>query len=169
MFKRIVQQKEFLFFSGMVLMAIIGYQLAFKRTIEAWQLNHKLKDQLSASTNLSYQPDYQKRKNANLDKVIRRYQADTLILRSNSIAVVANVASKYNVRLSELPVQGESPNEESFMIQKITFEGDFYSLTKTLHELQSTKDIGIVSSATYLLNSGTDKKLSLDVYLTVIN
>ena len=168
MFKRIVQQKEYLFFSGIVLMAIIGYQLAFKRTIAAWQLNHKLKDQLSSSMNLSYQPDYQKRKNANLDRINERYQADTLTFRTNSINIISGIAAKHNVKLSEVPMQDQAFHSDKFIIQKLTFEGDYSLLTKMLHDLHDARNIGVIRSATYRLSKAEEKMVMIDIYMEIL-
>ena len=57
-------------------------------------------------------------------------------------------------------------------IQKLNFEGDFFSLTKVLNQLQSTKGIGVPRAATFKVmgirsNVDETKKLLLEVYLEI--
>jgi hypothetical protein len=58
-------------------------------------------------------------------------------------------------------------------VQKLDFEGDFFSLTKTLNNLQSTGGIGVIRCASYQLlttraNLKEGKKLVLEVYLEIV-
>lgn len=166
--KRLPIKKEHLFFAGIVLLMLIGYQLAFKKTIEAWRTNKNLKAQQALQANLSYQPGYLKRKNANLDRVISRYRSDTATFRNSSINTISIVAEKQGVRLSEVPVKDASYSNEKIGIQKLTFEGDFFSITKTLNELQKTKDIGVIRSVCYRLSRTVEGRLFADVYMEIL-
>ena len=166
--KQLPIKKEYLFLVGVVALMLIGYQLAFKRTIEAWQINKQLKEQQTSGTNLSYQPGYLKRKSANQDSAISRYRADTATFRNYSISAISIIAEKRGVKLSEVPVQDASFINGRFTIQKLTFEGDFFSMTKTLNDLQKTKDIGVVRSVSYRLSRTAEGKLFADVYMEIL-
>lgn len=168
MLKQIPIKKEHLFIAGVILLILIGYQLAFKKTLEAWQTHKKLKDQLTLSSNLSYQPVFLKRKNANLDSVISHYRADTISFRDNSISTISIIAEKQNVKLSEVPLQNPAFNAEKFIIQKLTFEGDFFSLTRTVNDLQKTKGIGVIRSVSYRHSRAAEGKLFADVHMEIL-
>ncbi|MGY3214534.1 hypothetical protein [Mucilaginibacter sp. HD30] len=168
MLKRIQIRKEHLFVAGVVLLLLIGYQLDFKKTIEAWQINRKMKEQQALGADLSYQPGYLKRKNANLDNEISRYRADTAAFRNSSIGTISIIAEKQGVKLSGVPVQDASFNTEKVIVQKLTFEGDFFAITKTLNDLQKTKDIGVIRSVTYHTSRMAGEKLIADLYLEIL-
>jgi len=168
MLKQAIFNKERLFVVGIFLLLVIGYKLAFKKTIEAWQTNKALKDQQTMSSNLSYQPNYIRRKNANLDSLIGRYKVDTINFWNSNISTISLIAEKQHVALSEVPVQDPSFNTENVIIQRLTFEGDFFSITKTLNDLQKADKVGFVRSVTYRLDKREEEKLLADVYLEIL-
>jgi len=173
MLKQLPVKKEYLLLIvATILLLWLSYKLAFKATIEAWQTNRQLKTQLTRSADLSYQPGYVERKNINLDKILKLYKADTTAFRNNSINIISAIAEKENVKLSEVPMQDPFFHTDRFIIQKLGFEGDFFSLTKVFHQLQLTNDIGIIRSATYKLpktnpNEQKDKKLTAEICLEI--
>jgi hypothetical protein len=170
--KHLSQKKQYLLLAGTFLFVLISYQLAFKGTLAAWQTRGQLTAQLSRAADLAYQPGYLQRKNDNLEKVIRLYKADTVAFRSNSISRIAALAEKEKVKLSEVPIQDPFYHTGQFILQKLGFEGDFFALTRVLHQLQSTSGIGIIRSASYKVtgnsqNPAGDHKLVLEVYLEI--
>jgi hypothetical protein len=172
MLKQLPVKKEYLFIAAVIILLWLGYKLAFKQTLQAWQINRQLNAQLEQSANLSYQPGYLQRKNANLNKVINLYKADTATFRNNSISIISSIAEKENVKLSEVPPQDPFFNTDKFIVQKLSFEGDFFSLSQTLHDLQNVNGIGMIRSASYKLtgngvNPNEVKKLVLEVYLEI--
>jgi len=172
MLKQLHLKKEYLLITGAIVLLLLSYQLAFKQTFEAWQTHSQLKAQVVQSTDLSYQPGYLERKDTNLGKVIDLYKADTVAFRNNSISTISVIAGKENVKLSEVPTQDPFFHTDKFIVQKLDFEGDFFSLTKTLNNLRTTNGIGMIRSASYKL-TGTqtyldkDRKLVLEVYLEI--
>ena|ERR1700743_391509 len=172
MLKQLPIKKEHLLIVATIVLLWLSYKLAFKGTIEAWKNNRQLKEQLTRSTDLSYQPGYLERKNNNLEKILKFYKADTAAFRNHSIDIISSIAEKENVKLSEVPTQDPFYHTDKFIIQKLGFEGDFFSLTKVFHQLQLTNDIGIVRSATYKIprtnpNNQKDKKLVLEICLEI--
>jgi hypothetical protein len=173
MLKQIPIKKEYLLIAASIVLLLLCYQLAFKKTIEAWQVNKQLKSQIAQAADLSYQPAYLERKNKNLSKIIALYKTDTVTFRSNTISVISSIAEKENVKLSEVPLQDPLYNADQFIIQKLNFEGSFFALTKVLNRLQITSGIGVVRATTYKvtgIRSGVDdvKKLVLEVYLETV-
>jgi hypothetical protein len=170
MIEKLRIKKEYLLIAGPILLLLLSYQFAFKKTIEAWQINKRLKAQLTLAADLSYQPAYFERKSNNLSLVINRYKTDTVAFRSNIISSISLIAEKENVKLSEVPVQDPAYHTDQFIIQKLSFEGGFFALTKVPNQLQATDGIGLVRSVSYKImgngsNQHESKKLVMEIYL----
>ena len=173
MLKQIPVKKEYLLIAASIILLLSCYELAFKKTIEAWQTGKQLKAQAAQAADLSYQPAYLERKNDNLSNIINRYKTDTVDFRSNLISTIASIAEKEDVKLSEVPIQDPLYHTDQFIIQKLKFEGDFFALTKMYGQLLATKGIGVPRSAVFKvleIRSSTDnvKKLVMEVYLEAV-
>jgi len=173
MLKQLPVKKEYLFVASVIILLLIGYQFAFKKTLEAWQISRQLKAQIAQAADLSIQPAYLDRKNANLSKIIGFYKTDTVAFRSNMINTISSIAEKENVKLSEVPLQDPLYRSAKFIIQKLSFEGDFFALTRVLNQLEKTKEIGVLRSVAFRkpksnANDNNAGKLALDVYLEAI-
>jgi hypothetical protein len=131
---------------ALAILLVLCYQMAFKKTIAAWQLNQTLKNQLSQSTGTMVPPDYIARKNLNLSKILELYNADTTNFRSNTLGKISFAAEKENVSLSEVPVADPLNNNKKFRVEKLVFKGDYFSLLKILAQLRLTKNIGFIRS-----------------------
>jgi hypothetical protein len=165
-------KKEHLFILSIIVALLLGYRLAFKNTVDAWQTNQQLTAQLAQSADLSYQPDYLQRKNSNLNKVIDLYKTDTVNFRSNCINKVSIIAEKENVKLNEIPVSDPAFNTEKWIVQKITLKGDYFALTKTINHIQGTAGIGVVRSINYRVprnqsDAEKTKEMMADVFLEI--
>ena len=173
MLKNIAVKKEYLLIAGTILLLFASYQLAFKKTIEAWQLNSSLEKELSQSNDIAIQPDYLERKDKNLDKLIGLYKADTTALRNNLINSVSLLADKENVKLSEVPVQDVANISDYFIIERLQFEGDYFSLMKLSGRLQQENGIGMIKSEILKVSevntsTGKLKRLGLEVMLEMV-
>ncbi len=173
MLKQSPIKKEYLLIAGTIILLLLCYQFAFKKTIVALQLNKHLTAQLAQASNLSVQPAYLLRKCANLSKIIDLYRADTVTFRSNAINQIAAIAQGENVKLSEVPLSDPVYHTGKFIIQKADFEGDYFALMRVLKKLQDAPGTGVVRSASYRvvtihLLDGNAKKLVLEVYFEVI-
>ncbi|HTK21474.1 MAG TPA: hypothetical protein VL442_18270 [Mucilaginibacter sp.] len=163
-------KKEYLLLTASLLMLVICYQLAFKKTIEAWHVHKKLTSKLTQSSSVNFQPGYSERKNANISRILNLYKADTISFRSNTISRISSIAEKENVKLSNVPVEDPMLHNNQHIIQKLAFEGDYFALIKTLNELQNTPGIGMIrsidiKSARNLFNESSSKKLTLTIQL----
>jgi len=173
MLKQLPIKRAYLLIAASILLVIISYRLAFKKTIEAWQEHSRLKKELSLSPGLDIQPAYLNRKNHNIDQIIGLYKTDTVTFRSNAISAIASIAEKEDVKLSEVPTQDPVYHTDKYIIQKLDFEGDYFALTRMLNQLQAAKGIGMCRSATFkVLTTRTSivevKKLVLEVYLETV-
>jgi len=173
MLKQLPIKREYLLVAVSVLLLIISYRLALKKTIDAWQEHSRLKKELSQSAGIDVQPAYLDRKNHNIDQIINVYKTDTIAFRNSTISAIASIAEKENVKLSEVPTQDPIYHTDKFIIQKLAFEGDYFALTRTLNQLQATKGIGMCRSATFkVIITRTSieaiKKLVLEVYLETV-
>jgi hypothetical protein len=170
MLKQLPVKKEYLLVIAAVVLLLLCYRLAFKKTLEAWQINRELKAQLAQAGDLNYQPAYLERKNDNLTRIIARYKTDTAAFRSNSISLISAIAEKENVKLSEVPAQNPLYHSDRFSVQKLSFEGSFFALEKVLTHLQGLNGIGLVRSINFKTpearsGSSQGRKLVLEVYL----
>ncbi|MDB5089162.1 MAG: hypothetical protein JWR09_3156 [Mucilaginibacter sp.] len=169
MLKQLPVKKEYLFIAAVIVLLLISYQFAFKKTLEAWQISKQLKTQIAQASDLSIQPAYLDRKNANLSKIIGFYKTDTVAFRSNIINTISSIAEMENVKLSEVPLQDPLYHSAKFIIQKLSFEGDFFALTKVLNKLQLTTAIGLVRSVTYRIpkerTGASRERIILEIYL----
>ena len=158
--------------AGAILLLIAAYRLAFKRTIEAWQLHTQLQSKIETAGDLSYQPGYLERKNRNIDKILRLYKADTTNLRSNVLSTITSIALTEDVKLADVPGKDPFLKASQSSLEKLTFEGDYSGLVKTLDKLRSTANIGVIRSVTIKsvrAQHQTDKtnKTLMDVYFEV--
>ncbi|MHB8209082.1 hypothetical protein [Mucilaginibacter sp.] len=173
MLKKLPVKKEYLLLIATILLLLVSYQLAFKKTIAAWQLNNSLEKRLPQSNDLTIQPDYLERKNKNLDKLIGLYKADTTALRNNMINIVSLLADKEGVKLSEVPVQDIANISDHFIIERLRFEGDYFALMKLSDRLGQESGIGMVRSEILKVtevntSSNKIKKLGLEVMLEMV-
>ena len=172
MLKQIPIKKEYLLLAAALMLLLGCYQLAFKKTIAAWQLHHHLEARLAQSSDLSVQPAYLLRKSANLSKTLELYLADTVTFRSIAINRLSSIAQSEGVKLSELPQTDAAFHTSKFIIEKLDFDGDYFALTRVLDRLYLSKGTGIIRSATYkILTVSKDadelKKTVLEVYIEI--
>lgn len=165
-------KKTYLLIAGTILLLLISYELAFKKTVSAWQLHRQLQQQLTAATDMSTAPDYLFRKNKNLDQLIKSYRLDSVTFRNNVVNTIAGLAEQEQVKFTIIPADDPLYHPPRFIIQKLDFEGDFFSLLKLVNSLQTASGVGIlrsVSLKTKKLIPGDDrsKKLNLEIYMEI--
>lgn len=139
-------KKDYLLIAGVLLLLLVSYQMAFKKTLALWQAHRNLTEKLALSADLSIEPGYLKRKGHNLEGILRLYKVDSAAFRNSIISAVSMTAAKENVRLLEVPSEDPFFRTDRFVIQKMVFQGDFFALLKTLRNLQQTPQVGVVRS-----------------------
>ena len=173
MLKNITFKREYLLIGGAVLLLIAAYCLAFRKTIEQWHVHTELEAKLDGSNNSAYQPDYLQRKNANLNKIIRLYQADTSVFRTNSVNAVSLIAQRNSTSLVNIPYQDTQPDTGKMITEEMTLAGNYFSLLKTSAGINNTRGIGWLRSMSIerlKLSDGTadTKKLKMELYVEII-
>ncbi|NOW98929.1 hypothetical protein [Mucilaginibacter sp. SG564] len=149
-------RKDYLVYTGAVLLFFISYGLAFSRTLDEWHTYRELNQELAANNDLSYQPGYMERKSRNLERALALYHSDTASFRSNTLSQIAILAEKQHVRLTGVPAEQDIFHTDRAILQKLRFTGDFFSLNRFLYELESTRGIGLPRSVVYR----TDRKVA---------
>jgi hypothetical protein len=165
-------KRQYLLVAAALVLTAGCYELAFKKTITAWQINRQLKSQLARSFDVSFQPEYNRRKNANLDRLLNLYKADTINFRSSIIGKISSIAEKENVKLSDVPSPDSFYRTQRFLIQKLSFEGDYFGLIKVLDDLHNTSGIGVLRSASLRSMNNinapkNDQKIKMEVCLEI--
>jgi hypothetical protein len=166
-------RKDYLLIAGSILFFLVCYRFSFSHTVEAWKLRRELQQKIKASADLSYQPGYLERKDNNLNHIIGRFKIDTTTLRSNMITTIALQAEKMQVRLSRVPIQSVSNPGDKYVVQRLDFEGDYFSLCKLLGQLQSSEATGLVRAVDITSGKATDnnpekKKLNMRLFIATI-
>lgn len=169
MLKQLPFKKQYLLTGATIVLLLLSYRFAFKRTIEAWQINKNLKAQIAQSSDLSLQPAYLERKSNNLNKILSLYKTDTVAFRSNIISTISLIAEKEGVKLSDVPLQNALYRSDKYIIQKLSFEGEYFSLIKVLNHLQNSPGIGVVRSLILKMqkansNGSTGGNIIMDIY-----
>jgi hypothetical protein len=166
-------KKEYLLIGGSVLFFLVCYRFSFSHTVDAWKLRRELQHKITQAGDLTYQPGYLERKDNNLNHIIARFKIDTASMRSNMITTIALQAEKLNVKLSSVPVQPSTAPDDKYILQRLDFEGDFFSLCKLLQQLQSTDGTGLVRSVDFVsgkvVGGNTEAKvLGMRVFVVVV-
>ena len=106
-----------------------------------------------------------------MDRILDLYKADTMNFRSNTIGKISSVAEAENVKLAEVPNRDPVYSNEQFRIQKLDFEGDYFSLMKVFQRLGQTKEAGVIRSVVLQERRATngDKKLIMELYFEITN
>lgn len=146
MFKQISIKREYLLVAISILLLFLCYQLAIKKTIMAYQAHKDFVTKLDNSSNLNYQPDYLQRKSRNLDELLKKYELDSMAFRGDVLVVIAALAQRENVKLINIPVPDPSYNLPAFELQRLDFEGDYFSLLRLYNQFYYKKDIGVIRS-----------------------
>jgi len=172
MFKNLTIKKDYLLVAGVVLLLIISYEVAIKRTVDAWRLHNRLTRQLAQTADLSYQPGYLERKKRNLDSIVRNFRVDTALMRSNVINTLSREAEKSGVKLSGVPDQDPSFSTAAFIVQQMEFKGDFFALLTLLNKLSHEKELGYIRTVRIRAPKpgvpGTDtRQLTMQLYIEI--
>ena len=142
MLRKYLLKREYLFPAILLCLMVVCYQLAIKNTLAAWQKHLALTRQVQQTDNLSYQPDYLERKNANINRIIQSYDGDTAIFRNKVINDLSLIASAENVRLINIPATSVAATANSIFTQELAFTGDFFSLLKFTDKINSLSGVG---------------------------
>ncbi len=143
---KILQNKLYLLIALALISLLLSYIFAFKLTFEAFQLNQRYKGEILKTSNTEFLPSYEIRKSKNLDKLLNRYTLDSSFFRNKILSSISYLASESGVKLTEVPTLDPKFNTEYFMVQRLDFEGDYFSLIKFLNQLETSPKLGMPRS-----------------------
>ena len=175
MFDKLPALKVYLLPGFAALLLLLSYPFALKKTLEAWQLNRQLSLRAANTSDLSVQPAYLERQQANLARTIGLFRVDSLSYRSRLLGVIGKAAEVEKVRILELPEEPLGPFYLAplFSARRLSFEGDYFALERLLARLGSLPSLGFLRSAEFKAierhtAQGTVKVLTLQVYLETV-
>lgn len=151
-----------------IFLLILGYQFAFRQTIEAWRINKELHRQLQTGEELATQPGFTKRKAVNLEHALDLYKVDTAIFRSKLITTMSSLGEKHSLRMIEIPITVVDSMQYGQQ-HRIVLEGDYLNIVRFLHDVEMLNRHGQLRSAEiYLKKSVNLKKADLRLQLYFI-
>ena len=155
-----------------MLILLICYQMAIRKTVAAWRVNLDLKKERSQTTDISTSTTYLLRKHKNLEAIVHRYTEDSTTFRSDIISRVALIASKNNISVNSVPGAAANLQTPELGVEKLELQGRFFPLLTTLQAIEHGEHIGTVRSLkiskTRPSASPTDEMLHMEVFLEVI-
>lgn len=172
MLQKLITNRRYLAVAASVLFLLVCYLLAFSPTLDAWQTNRRLQSQLLQSSDVTYQPGLLERKSKNLDSLLGRFRSDSLALRGNTISSIALNAVGEKVRLSEVPAEDPSFHTDQYIVERLSFKGDFAALVRALGSLENQRGIGVPRSVLIKTVkkdelSDTQPKLAMEILLEI--
>jgi hypothetical protein len=143
--------KNKLLIFGMILLLLLSWNLALKKTYEAILLNRQLSKANQEANNLSSNPEYLKRKAVALTHILNRYQVDSSEWKNgfwlNVSAVVANRGLEVIYQPEKNSLVRDSASTE--LKQSIQFRGEFKGLVQLLDSMERSKGLGKIVSARF--------------------
>ena len=144
--------KNRLLLAGALLLLILSWPLALRKTSDAIALNHQLSLKNEDKSNLSYNPAYLNQKGRVLEQLVARYTLDSagwkneLWLKASGAASAKGLSVSYNPEL--LKALADTGNTD-ILRQSISFGGDYRKLVALLDTLEKMECVGFVSSAKF--------------------
>lgn len=132
------------FFGALLLLC---WFLAFNKTFEAVQLNHRLKSESANADDISFNPVYTKRKLDALDGILKGYKIDgqwndKLWMQSSAIAAKYGISVDFTLNK---PI-AEADSTAAGQSQSLYFYGRYVQLVKMVDTLEGLKEIGKIAA-----------------------
>ena len=170
MIKNLLKKRDIILVLGIVFFAFICYQFAIKNTLDAYKQNQKLAGALRGNSVGKLPVGFMKRKSQNLDKILIKYTLDSATFKGRAVGEIASIAEEENLKLIEIPIMEPFYNTEYFLIQRIDFEGDYYSIVKFIKRVQSRNNVGVLRSLSMKTRKKGDEKgksIILELFLQI--
>lgn len=146
--------------AGSLVLLLVSYQLAFKETLNSWQINRQLTEQVEGMDNLSDQPGLTGRKYSNLEKILDQYRVDTARFKANLVTNLSILAEKNDVRLTGVPEPNLNGFYNHLKINLIVLQGPYYNLVKFLYSTEDRVSIGRIRSVKINKTNAQDSEVS---------
>ncbi len=170
MFDKLILKRNYIVITATLLLFIICYEFAFKKTLTAWQLNKHLKEQVNNNIS-SLQPSYLEQQQQALSKIIKTLKTDTASFRNRVTTIVAEIGEREYVNVTEVPLRAVASSNKLF-IQEITLTGTFPDVLKTLFAIEKADGIGYVRSVNIKNKvpntNNPNEKVVIEIFLEVV-
>lgn len=145
------KRKNQLLILSMVIVLFIAWNLAFKNTFVAIELNNTLNSQNRDAQNLSYNASYMAEKSFLLDSIVSRYKVDSAGWKNSFWTNVSRSIASPDISVIYQPDDKYKDEESSSTIERqhITFDADYKKLVILLDSLQKKNEAGYISSVSF--------------------
>jgi len=152
-----------------VLILLLSWPLALKKTWEEIDLNKELKGK-GEEILLSYNPNHLKEKEEVLESLLTRYTLDSAEWKNEFWMKVSGAASRSRVSVNYNPdVRSLMPAADSaIMNQRISFEGDYRNLVLLMDTLEKTQGVGFLRSASFKKVKSRGGEVEDKLYLNLV-
>lgn len=169
--KREITMRWYLFSTGLVLLCLASYFLAFNKTFELYSRYKVVRQHKSGANNNSKQLSLNQEEVTLVNKIIERYTVDTLIIKEKLLDEFNILCAKFNCKIMSI---GETKQYDEYGVSiinnEIEVEGSYFQLLKILNELENSNLVGkINSSEFYVLNDFVNKATKLRMKLFIQN
>jgi hypothetical protein len=156
------KRKNQLLILSMVIVLFVAWNLAFKKTFEAYKLNNSLNNKSHTAQNLSYNASYMSEKAILLDSIVERYEVDSASWKNSFWMNVSRSVLSPEIKIIYQP---EDKVKEELAIssierQYIVFDADYKRLIVLLDSLKGKNEAGYITSVSFTTNK---KKRTNDI------
>ena len=166
--------KNRLLLVGAVVLVLLSWNMAFRKTYDAIVLNEDLKQKLETKSDLSINPHYLNQKHEVLNGALSAYNLDSAEWKNEFWLKVSRIASQKEVSVIYNPSVNTVRSDSAGQVakQEIAFKGDFKKLVTLLDSLEKLKKAGFISSSRFLKekkqNMPESQNLRLDASFGII-
>jgi len=158
---------------AILIMVILMYHLAIKKTLYLWKENNILSEKIEMLENAPNMIKNIEMELGGIKNLIYTGDSNPDNFRVELLKIIAKNSAMHKVTFKELPeYYSNNQNEYWIHANKITLEGDFKHLISFIHSLEEDDHAGnLVSSCFYIIKDIRTKKESLmaDIYIQTIN
>ena len=144
--------KNRLLLAGAVVLALLSWNMAFRKTYDAIVFNEDLKQKVVTKSDLSINPHYLNQKHEVLNGALSAYTLDSAEWKNEFWLKVSRIASQKEVSVIYNPSVNKARSDSAGQVakQEIAFKGDFKKLVTLLDSLEKMKGVGFISSSRFL-------------------
>jgi len=140
--------KNKLLLPAVIVLLLLSWNLAFKKTYDAIVLNRQLNKASTEASDLSDNPDFLKRKAEVLTLVLNRYKVDSSDWNNEFWLNVSSAAVNRGLEVIYRPEKNalKTDSVQTGLNQSIQFRGEFKGLVQLLDTLEKSKGLGKIVS-----------------------
>ncbi len=152
------KQKNALLAASTLLLLLLSWNLAFRKTASEWLRHRELMAATNSNAALADQPGYLRSLNGQLDRLLDSYRVDSMTWKSDLWLTASNIAEQKQIEVDFEPAATPSLNAQTpVMQQTIRFSGHFVQLVALVDTLEKITGNGQVSSLHFKIDDASDK------------